>query len=83
MWFFNGTLVWYHTHTQTQTHTHTHKHTNTHTFKWLNEYFTDIKNLLFTMPFLFKNYSLCKKSYIGWLDAIRPDSSCEIEIMLI
>ena len=32
--------------------------------KWLNEWFTDIKNLTSTMSFLFKNYSLVKVIYL-------------------
>ena len=32
--------------------------------KWLNKQFTDIKNLLFTMSFLFKSYSLVKVIYL-------------------
>ena len=32
--------------------------------KWLNEWFTDMKNLISTMLFFFKNYSLVKVTYL-------------------
>ena len=43
-------------------------------FITMNEYITDIKNLLSTMSFLFKNDSLVK---------VRLGSSCETQIILI
>ena len=63
---FTDTLIWYQTQTHANKHWHTHINIYLHHLlcphssylyylKWLNEQFTDAKNLLFTMSFLFKN----------------------------
>ena len=78
MWFFAGNLIWYRTHKHTK-HTqgpvdcHTHINIYLHhslcglwSYLYCTEWFTftDIKNLLSTTSFLFKNYSLVKVIYL-------------------
>ena len=50
-------------------------------FITFNEYLTDIKNLLSTVSFLLKNYSLVKVMYL--LTSVRPGYSCVTQIILI
>ena len=92
-WFLTyAVFCWYsglisYTHTNTHKHTqHTHgpidwhNHTNIYQHHLLCAHSNYIKNLLFTMSFLFKNYSLAE---VCWLDAIKLNSSCETPIILI
>ena len=76
MWFFAGTLIWYHSGTCPQRHTVGptvwHSHINIHqhhlpcahsSYLYYTEVFTDIKNLLSTMSFLYKHYSRVEVIY--------------------
>ena len=78
--WYSDLILHTHEHTNTQhllgsAHWHTHidiylrhllrAHSSyIYRIKWLNEKFTDIKNLLSTMSFLFKHYSLVKVIYL-------------------
>ena len=76
IWFFAGTLIWYQSGTCPQRHTVGptvwHNHINMHqhhlpsahsSYLYYTEFFTDVKNLLSTMSFLYKNYSRVEVIY--------------------
>ena len=76
MWFFAGTLIWYHSDTCPQRHTvgptvwHSHINIYQHhlpcahsSYLYYTDVFTYIKNLLSTMSFLYKHYSRVEVIY--------------------
>ena len=92
--FDTSNLIWNHTHRQTDTGntgtdrlTHTYKyknntcaHNSSPVLHWLNNLLKQKFTLqMFTMSFLFKNYSLVEVIYICLLDSARLSSSSETQ----
>ena len=64
LWFFTGTLIWYHTYTQTNTHTHTHTHTHKDTKH------TRASRLTHPYKYIFISPAMCSQqlSLLHWMN---------------